>query len=65
MKKDQRYTLQVSFEVEETTSFEAVKFFIEDVLETWGGQRHPDDPLFGSLKNVRVKKIPSHIKQPK
>jgi hypothetical protein len=65
MKKNQRYTLQVSFGVEETISFEAVKYFIEDALETWGGQRHPDDPLFGSLKNVSVKKIPSPAKQSK
>lgn len=24
--------------------------FIIDALETWGGQRHPDDPLFSSLR---------------
>src|SRR4030095_2490499 len=28
--------------------------FIIDALESWGGQRHPDDWLFGSLEHVTV-----------
>lgn len=28
--------------------------FIVDALESWGGQRHPEDWLFGSLEKVRV-----------
>lgn len=53
-----RHTLELSFELNERVSFEAVKEFIIDALECWGGQRHPDDPLFGSLEKVRVKKVP-------
>lgn len=28
--------------------------FMVDALESWGGQRHPNDWLFGSLEKVRV-----------
>lgn len=28
---------------------EDVASFVADALSTWGGQRHPDDPLFNSL----------------
>ncbi len=31
-----------------------LRAFICDALETWGGQRHPDDPVFCSLDSVRV-----------
>lgn len=31
-----------------------LKEFIADALESWGGQRHPDDWLFGSLEKVKV-----------
>lgn len=32
--------------------------FVEDALSSWGGQRHPGDPLFRSLdiKYIRIKK---------
>ena len=29
--------------------------YIIDAIETWGGQRHPDDPLFYGTKNVVVR----------
>jgi hypothetical protein len=31
--------------------------FIEEALECWGGQRHPDDWLFGSLERVKISVI--------
>jgi len=31
-----------------------LRSFIKDALESWGGQRHPDDPLFHSLGQVTV-----------
>jgi hypothetical protein len=33
------------------------KVFVTDALEAWGGQRHPEDWLFGSLENVKVRQL--------
>lgn len=29
--------------------------YIVDALQSWGGQRHPDDHLFSGLKTIRIK----------
>lgn len=34
-----------------------LKKFIVDALETWGGQRRPDDWLFDSLEHVTLSAI--------
>jgi hypothetical protein len=41
--------------------------FITDALETWGGQRHPEDPLFNSLsvKKVSVGRVRYENLEPK
>ena len=44
----------------DTVSTAEAKAFIVDALTTWGGQRHPDDHLFHSMrvakKNVQIVK---------
>lgn len=57
MKPGTRHALKVSFELNETVPFSQVRQFIIHALESWGGQFHPDDPLFGSLEDVRVSGI--------
>jgi hypothetical protein len=32
------------------TTVEEIAEFINDALTSWGGQKHPEDPLFGSLQ---------------
>lgn len=48
--------LQVLLEFEVTTDaqFVNIRDFITTELECAGGSRHPDDPLFRSLRNVRI-----------
>lgn len=31
--------------------------FILEAISTWGGQRHPDDPLFNSCQKATITKI--------
>jgi hypothetical protein len=56
-----RFKMEVRFELDASnlTSDEAEELcgFVMDALEAWGGQRHPDDWLFGSLENVHVKQL--------
>jgi len=33
---------------------EDIMLFVQSALTSWGGQRHPDDPLFGSLTVHKV-----------
>jgi hypothetical protein len=47
----------LTFECEDSVSAIELRRFIKDALESWGGQRHPDDHLFGSLDKVRVGKF--------
>lgn len=56
---DMKIKLELSFEVNEAVELSYVREFIIDALESWGGQRHPDDPLFGSLEKVSVKRLKS------
>jgi len=45
---------KISFDVPDTVTRAELRAFIVAALETWGGQRHPDDHLFYSLGNVKV-----------
>jgi hypothetical protein len=47
----------ITFECEYSVSRSELREFIKDALESWGGQRHPDDHLFGSLERVAVGKF--------
>ena len=48
------YTMRVSFTVPHSVTIGEVKDFIEDWLQGGGGCRHPDDPLFDSLQDVKT-----------
>lgn len=34
--------------------------FVVDALESWGGQRHPNDPLFSSLRGHMRRIVVNH-----
>lgn len=36
------------------TTKEDVREFVAEAIETWGGQRDPNDDLFGSLDTQRI-----------
>jgi hypothetical protein len=44
----------ITFDVPSSVGRHELRDFIVGALETWGGQRHPDDHLFRSLGNVKV-----------
>lgn len=48
------YIVVLEFEASNRASYPQVRDFITQELESGGGNRHPDDPLFDSLENVRV-----------
>ena len=52
-------TITVVGTVDACTTMPALKDFVDDALSTWGGQRHPDDPLFDSVdvRHVRIIKV--------
>lgn len=47
---------KIEFTKPDGADLEDVAIFIHDALSSWGGQFHPDDPLFNSLtlKTVTV-----------
>lgn len=47
--KKQLVVLTITGTVERGVTMADLKAFAQDAVETWGGQRHPDDPLFGSM----------------
>lgn len=49
-------TLVISFKKPAGVQHAELRQFIIEALEIFGGARHPDDPLFHSLKDVRVSK---------
>jgi hypothetical protein len=51
-----RKTIAVSFDMpDDDVSFADIREFVVDALGSMGGCRHPEDPLFHSLSNVRVR----------
>ena len=58
-----KYKMTITFELDDddftNDPQERYEFedFVKDALESWGGQRHPDDWLFDSLENVVVADI--------
>ncbi len=51
----EREVLKLSFDkLPRTVTLGILRTFIIDALESWGGQFHPDDPLFDSLQHVHV-----------
>ena len=47
-------TIQFDLPEDGADDDEVVSFIVE-ALEIWGGQRHPDDPLFSSLKVRQIR----------
>lgn len=54
MRPGVRYQMKVSFEVPHNVTLAEVKDFMEDWLQSGGGCRHPNDPLFDSLQDVKI-----------
>jgi len=60
MKNEARFTMTIEFEIDDVDDnltrdeWKEVSEFVIEALECWGGQRHPDDWLFGSLEKVAV-----------
>jgi hypothetical protein len=54
--KRHKMRLMIEFDPPAGTSFPEIRDFIIDWLESGGGNRHPNDPLFHSLANVKVSK---------
>lgn len=49
MAKRKLVVLTIVGHVDRAVAMRDLKGFVEEAVETWGGQRHPDDPLFGSM----------------
>ncbi len=52
--------ISIEYKVPPGTDRDDIATFIVDALECWGGQFHPDDPLFGSLRGYMSKIIVNH-----
>lgn len=52
-----RVTFRVSADVPNGATMADIKDFIREWLQSGGGCRHPEDPLFNSLENVTVATI--------
>jgi hypothetical protein len=50
--------MQIKIEIVQPpgTDRDEIAEFVINAISNWGGQFHPDDPLFGSLRN-RIKKV--------
>lgn len=66
-KEMRRVVTEVTFSVKSTVGKAELRAFIQAALETWGGQRHPDDHLFSSLEKVKITYISGFgaVKEPK
>ena len=50
-----RMTVEISFEMPQGATSDDVLDYIVTELSCAGGSRHPSDPLFNSLSDVKVK----------
>jgi hypothetical protein len=55
-------SIKIEYDMPEGTNRDEIADFVVDALESWGGQFHPDDPLFESLR-YRIKSIVINNKQ--
>jgi hypothetical protein len=49
--------IKIEYKIPPGSDRDSVAQFIADALECWGGQYHPEDPLFGSLRGYMSKMI--------
>lgn len=54
--KTRKMRLMIEFDAPCGAGFSDIREFITSWLESGGGERRPDDPLFHSLGNVHVSK---------
>jgi hypothetical protein len=48
---------KVTLTVSDDVRFGDAKDYILEAVETWGGQRHPDDDFFGMRGKVKVVRL--------
>lgn len=49
-----RVKIEMTFDVEASVSRRELRAFLIDAVETWGGQRPPEDHLFGGVEHTEV-----------
>lgn len=59
-----RMMVLLEFDRPKNVPFADIRDFIIEWLEGGGGCRHPDDPLFDSLPNVKVSKPIASWREP-
>jgi hypothetical protein len=52
--------ISIEYTLPQGADKESVANFVVDALESWGGQFHPEDPLFGSLRGHMKRIIVNH-----
>lgn len=52
--------IKIEYTMPQGTKAEDIADFVIDALESWGGQKHPDDPLFGSLRGHMLSVVVNH-----
>lgn len=52
--KRQQFVITIVGTVEQGVKTRELQYFVEEAVETWGGQFHPDDPLFSSMDVERI-----------
>jgi len=52
--------IKIEYKLPPGTDKDTIAEFIIDALESWGGQFHPQDPLFGSLRGHMTKIVVNH-----
>lgn len=58
-----RMIATIAFDVPSSVSRSELREYLKDAIESWGGQRHPYDHLFNTIKNTTVKFTPLPKKQ--
>lgn len=52
--------ISIEYKLPQGSNKDDVAQFVIDALESWGGQFHPEDPLFGSLRGHMTKIVVNH-----
>ena len=47
-------TVVLTFDCPSSVSYSSLRAYIIKAIATWGGQYHPDDPLFYGIKNIKL-----------
>lgn len=52
--------ITIEYKMPQGADKDTIAEFVVDALESWGGQFHPDDPLFGSLRGYMHRIVVNH-----